>query len=335
MTAELDLDRLARLLVDSGVEVRGPLHAAPLTGGRSNLTFKVTDGNAAWVARRPPLSGLTSSAHDMLREYTVVEALSKTEVPVAPAVACDSDGSATGSPLCVVGFVPGLTVRDRLDLDALTDDQVTVTVRSLIDTLVALHAVDYHEIGLTSFGRPAGFVQRQAAVWTRQWNHVKTRDLPDVDRLADALLSRPAPNRAATIVHGDFRIDNTLLHPDRNDSVAAVVDWEMSTLGDPLTDVALMCAYRSPSFDHVLGTPAAWTSPRLPDADTIAQWYATASRRDLGDWNHYVALAHLKVAVIAEGIAYRGLRHAYGSQESIGAAKAVPEFAAAGLRALS
>lgn len=335
MSAPLDLGRIERLLLDHDVEVQGPLRAVPLTGGRSNLTFKVSDGHCAWVARRPPLTGLTSSAHDMLREYTVVVALGGSQVPVAPAVACDPDGSSTGSPLCVMGFVPGLALRDQLQLDALSDEQVAATTRSLVDTLAALHAVDHRDVGLESFGRPAGFLQRQAAVWARQWNQVKTRDLADVDRLAQCLIDRRAPVGAATIVHGDFRIDNTLLNLERPEQVVAVVDWEMATLGDPLTDAALMCVYRSPAFDDVLGASAAWTSPRLPTAETIAHWYAETSGRDLSAWSHYLALANLKAAVIAEGIAYRGLHNAGDNDESIRAAKATPEFAAAGLRALN
>lgn len=320
MTLALDLNRVERLLCDNGVEVQGRLQMAKLSGGRSNMTFTVSDGRSTWVARRPPLTGLTSSAHDMLREYTVVAALGKTSVPVPAAIACDPDGTVTGSPLCVVDFVAGRAVRDRDHLDGLTDDQVAATVRRLIQTPVNLHGVDIGEVGLTSFGR--------------QWNSVKTRDLADIDRLIEALVGRTAPEAAASIVHGDYRIDNTLLNAEHAETVAAVLDWEMSTLGDPLTDVALMCAYRCEAFADVLGAAAAWTSPRLPPPEAIAQMYADASGRDLSGWGHYMALANLKVAVIAEGIAYRAMAAPDQGGEGTRAARATPQFAAAGLRAL-
>jgi aminoglycoside phosphotransferase (APT) family kinase protein len=333
-TTAIDTRRLRRLLLDSGVDVQGELVVTALAGGRSNLTFKVSDEHSAWVVRRPPLSGLTSSAHDMVREYSVIAALRTTAVPVAAAVACDSDGSVTGSTLCVVEYIPGLAVRDQDDLAALTDDQVRATLKTLVRTLAALHDVDHRAVGLQSFGRPEGFAARQVQVWARQWQQVKTRELADIDRLAVVLSERAPMTSAAAIVHGDFRIDNTLLDPASPDIVRAVVDWEMSTVGDPLTDIALSCVYRSAAFDLVLGASAAWTSDRLPAADDIAQLYATESAQDLFNWDFYLALANFKVAVIAEGITYRarGLPNAGTGAEH--AALAAPIFAAAGLRAL-
>ncbi|MUL84750.1 phosphotransferase family protein [Mycobacterium sp. CBMA247] len=305
-----------------------------MTGGRSNLTFKVSDGESTWVARRPPVSGLTASAHDMVREYTVAAALRDTAVPVAAAVTCDPDGSSTGSPLCVVEYLPGLAIRDQQELSMLTDAQVTATTAVLVRTLVVLHAVDYRAVGLESFGAPTGYVARQARTWARQWERVKTRELPDVDKLATALNQLPPPDGAAALVHGDYRIDNTLLDPQSPDTVLGVVDWEMSTLGDPLTDIALACAYRSPAFDDVLGTSAAWTSPRLPNADTMAEQYATESGRELSHWNYYLALANFKIAVIAAGITYRARQGSDAGAGAKRAAGATPVFAAQGLRAL-
>jgi aminoglycoside phosphotransferase (APT) family kinase protein len=325
---------LRRLLIQSGVDVQGELVVTALSGGRSNLTFKVNDEQSAWVVRRPPLSGLTSSAHDMVREYSVIAALSTTAVPVAAAVACDSHGSVTGSTLCVVEYIPGLAVRDQDDLAALTDDQIRGTVKSLIGTLAVLHDVDPRAVGLQSFGRPEGFAARQVQLWARQWQQVKTRELADVDRLAIVLSERAPTTGAAAIVHGDFRIDNTLLDPASPDTVLAIVDWEMSTVGDPLTDIALSCVYRSAAFDGVLGARAAWTSDRLPAPDEIAQLYATKSGRDLLNWNFYLALANLKVAVLAEGITYRARRGFTSGTAADRAALAAPVFAAAGLRAL-
>ncbi len=306
--AVLDRDRLRRLLIDNGVEPAGELSIDLISGGKSNLTYTVTDGVTTWVARRPPTGGLTPSAHDMGREWAVTSALQSTSVPVARTVAFDADGSTIGAPCTVVEFVDGRVVRTADDLDAYSDDEVARNLDALVQTLADLHAVDYREVGLGEFGRPAGFAARQVKLWARQWGHVKTRELPaDVERLVDALTDRVPEQARESVVHGDFRIDNTIVDADDPSRIAAVVDWEMSTLGDPLTDVALMCAYRIGAFDQVLGFSAAWTSDRYASVDEIAQKYSTATGSDLGDWDFYLGLANLKLGVIAEGITYRAL----------------------------
>ena len=172
-------------------------------------------------------------------------------------------------------------------------------------------------------------------MWTNQWHRVRTRDLTDVDLLA-AALAQGIPEAASSIavVHGDFRIDNTILDLRGPRHVRAVVDWELSTLGDPLTDIALMCVYRSPALNSILGFDAAWTSGRLPTPDAIAQHYAVASGRDLAEWPFYVALANFKLAVIAEGITYRAKAGASSGDGAMTAAQCVPELIAAGLQSL-
>ncbi|MEV4240474.1 MULTISPECIES: phosphotransferase family protein [unclassified Nocardia] len=330
----MDAEALHRFLLDSGVEVRGELVIEPISGGRSNLTYKVCDDESTWVVRRPPVSGLTPSAHDMAREYTVAHALQGTRVPIAATVAFDAAGTALGVPMTVVEFVAGQVVRDRYDLAGLTDAQVEMSTSALVAALVELHAVDYRAVGLESFGRPDGFLTRQVTLWASQWERVKTRELGDAMTLFQALAERVPKASSAAIVHGDFRIDNTILDLAGPDIVRAVVDWELSTIGDPLTDVALMCVYRSPAFDHVLGAEAAWTSPRFPPADALAQRYADASGRDLGEWNFYLALANFKLAVIGEGITHRARQGADAGNGAAAAAEATPEFMAAGLRAL-
>jgi aminoglycoside phosphotransferase (APT) family kinase protein len=159
--------------------------------------------------------------------------------------------------------------------------------------------------------------------------------LPDLERLHARLADRVPEASQASLVHGDYRIDNAILDSADPGMVLAVVDWELSTLGDPLTDVALMCVYREPALDVILGIPAAWSSRRLPSADTLAESYARLSGRDLCDWNFYAALAHLKLGVIAEGIAHRAKTGADAGREAVRAAEAVPELVAAGLRAIS
>ncbi|MBH0781053.1 phosphotransferase family protein [Nocardia bovistercoris] len=328
----MDIRALTRFMADRSIALGGELHAEPISGGRSNLTCAVTDGHTTWIVRRPPLAGRTPSAHDMVREYTVTKALYDTTIPVPRTIAIDKEGTVLGAPCTVTEFVTGQVLRDQNELAALGDDQVQRCARSLVQLLARLHALDYRALGLTDFGRPQGYVSRQVRRWARQWDEVHTRELPDAARLAAALSDfDPPPSEA--IVHGDFRIDNTILDDDDPAVVRAVVDWELSTIGDPLTDIALMCAYRSPTFDLVLGTSAAWTSPRLPSPDELAQQYCLASGRDLPHWNRYLALANFKLGVISEGIAYRAGKSA-DTTENLQASHATPEFMAAGLQAL-
>ena len=194
--------------------------------------------------------------------------------------------------------------------------------------------------GSESFGRPDGFLARQVRLWARQWELVKTPHNDsalsnDVAKLAAALSAAVPQATQPSVVHGDFRIDNTICDPERADVIRAVVDWEMSTLGDPLTDIALMCVYRSPAFDAVLGHPAAWTSTRA--TRRRMRWRRSMhgrSGRDLSDWNFYLALANFKIGVIAEGITHRAQHGAKDVQNAGAAAQATPEFIAAALKAL-
>jgi len=331
----LDADRLRQFLIDSDVALQGELQVDLISGGKSNLTYAVTDGVSRWVVRRPPTGGLTPSAHDMGREWAVTSALQDTAVPVATTVAFDSDGSAIGAPCTIVGFIDGRVVRTAADLEAYSDADVVTNIDALVRTLADLHAVDYRAVGLGEFGRPAGFAARQVKLWARQWGHVHTRELPDVDKLVAALSERVPSESRETVVHGDFRVDNTIIAADDPGRIEAVVDWEMSTLGDPITDVALMCVYRQPIFDTVLGFEAAWTSDRYPSADEIAQKYATFAGVDLGDWDFYLGLANLKLGVIAEGITHRALAGASSGDGAENAAEATAEFIAAGIKHVS
>ncbi|MBM4598962.1 phosphotransferase [Rhodococcus hoagii] len=330
----LDLVALQRFFGEQGVATAGELRARLISGGKSNLTFEVSDGVSRWVLRRPPTAGLTPSAHDVAREYRVCAALQGAPVPVAPTVVLCEDDSVLGAPFAVTGFVDGRVIRTVDELGALTDSEIDSCVRELVRVLAALHAVDHRAVGLESFGRPEGYLSRQVALWARQWARVKTRELPDLERL-HALLQDAVPATSRTaIVHGDYRIDNTLVAADDPGRVVAVVDWELSTLGDPLADLAQMCVYRHPALDVILGEPAAWTSPRLPSADAIAQMYSEATGTPLDHWGFYLGLANFKLAVIAEGITHRHLAGATTGEGFAHACEAVPPLVAAGLAAM-
>jgi aminoglycoside phosphotransferase (APT) family kinase protein len=305
----LDLVALDGYLRSAGVGRDGELRAQLISGGRSNLTFMVADNSSQWVLRRPPLHGLTPSAHDMAREYKVVAALADTAVPVARAVALCDDDSVLGAPFQMVEYVAGQVVRSRAELEAMGDEQVIEgCVDALIRVLADLHAIDPAAVGLADFGKPSGYLERQVRRWGSQWELVRLSDDdrdPDVQRLYSALQQSIPQQSRTSIVHGDYRIDNTILDADDPAQVRAVVDWELSTLGDPLSDAALMCVYRDPSLDLIINTHAAWTSPLLPVADELAHRYSLVSGQPLAHWNFYMALGYFKLAIIAAGIDFR------------------------------
>ncbi len=301
-----ELAGVAVVMADAGVHLAGPLEARAIAGGRSNLTFLLTDGADRWVLRMPPRVGRTPSAHDVAREYRVTSALRGSGVPVPSPVALDEGGGVLGSPFAVAEYVDGVCVQSRADLDALDDATVRDCVDRLVETLVALHAVDPATVGLERHSRPGGYAERQVRRWASQWGIVGSKPLDALATETGRLLGRAVPEQRSTaIVHGDFRIDNTILRLDHPVRVAAVVDWELSTVGDPLADVALMCVYRHPALDLVLGAPSAWTSARLPDPGTLAAHYEAAGGVPLADWEFHLALGYFKLAVIAAGIDHR------------------------------
>ena len=332
----LDLDALDRHLRGVNIPRAGELRAELISGGRSNLTFLVSDDASKWVLRRPPLHGLTPSAHDMAREYRVVAALEDTPVPVARAVTMRDDDSVLGAPFQMVEYVPGRVVRSAPELEALGDKEtLSDCVDELIRVLADLHAVDPAAVGLADFGKPTGYLERQVRRWGSQWELVRLpedeRD-GDVERLHSALAQAVPEQSRTSIVHGDYRIDNTILDSEDATRVRAVLDWEMSTLGDPLSDAALMCVYRHPMFDLV-HADAAWTSPLLPSADEMAQRYSVISGQPLRHWDFYMALAYFKLAIIAAGIDYRArMRGSDDAPDNVG--EAVAPLIAAGIATL-
>ncbi|MFF7186862.1 phosphotransferase family protein [Streptomyces sp. NPDC008222] len=300
----LDLDRLRGLLdAERPGLVDGPLTGRLIEGGRSNLTYAVTDGTARWVVRRPPLGHVLATAHDMKREHRVISALYPTAVPVPRPVLLCEDDSVLGAPFYVMDFVEGTPYRTAEQLAALGPERTRDALLGLVDTLVELHAVDPAEVGLGDFGRPEGFLDRQLRRWGKQLDASRNRELPGIDEL-HAALGRALPvSPAPTVIHGDYRLDNVLLGDD--DRIAAILDWEMSTLGDPLTDVGLLVMYSVPLrlSDSPISTTA--TAAGHPDPAELIERYAARSGRDLTAVSWYTAFAWFKLAVILEGIHYR------------------------------
>jgi aminoglycoside phosphotransferase (APT) family kinase protein len=331
-TTGLDLAAIGHFLREHGVAVDGELSARMIEGGRSNLTYLVSDASSRWVLRRPPTGAVTRSAHDVAREFQVMRALEQTEVPVARTVALCRDAAVIGADFTVVEYVEGATIRTQANLDALDEAQVAACAEGLVAALAALHRVDHRSVGLEKFGRSDAYASRQLRTWSGQWGLVASGPSPLAEQLLRGLLENVPVQGSATIVHGDYRVDNTIVDLDDPGPVRAIVDWELSTIGDPVADVAMMCAYRHPGLDLVLGTRAAWTSPRLPSVDDLAGMYEAISGIRLDHWEFYLGLSYYKLAVIAEGINHRYQQGVTVGEGFDGAGESVTAFLEAGLR---
>jgi aminoglycoside phosphotransferase (APT) family kinase protein len=304
----VDLDALAAWLDAELPGTRaGDLSGEVIAGGKSNLTYRITDGTSTWALRRPPLAHVLPTAHDMVREYRVISALDGTDVPVPQAVALCRDVDVLGAPFYLMGFVDGL-VLDRPDalarLDAPTARRAC---EQLMDTLVALHAVDPAGVGLADFGRPEGFLARQVRRWHQQWQASETRPLDELARVVEQLNAKLPEQSPPAIVHGDYRLTNVMYAPDLS-RIVAVVDWEMATLGDPLTDVGLLVVYQTLAAQGDFVMPRMDPSQGFLTPEQMVQRYAAGSHRDLANLSWYVGFGYFKLAVVAEGIHHRYLQ---------------------------
>jgi aminoglycoside phosphotransferase (APT) family kinase protein len=285
----------------------GPLRATLVAGGRSNLTYVVSDGTTEFVLRRPPLGHVLATAHDMVREHTVISALRNTDVPVPETYLLCTDQTVLGAPFYLMEKVPGEVLRSRHQTDPLPEQTRHELAHAMIDTLAALHRVDPYAVGLGSFGKPEGFLARQVRRWAGQLEKSRSRDLPGADDLRDRLAATVPDSPAPAIVHGDFRLDNMLVDPAQR-RVNAVLDWEMATLGDPLTDLGLLVTYWDLLGDIGEGNPittAVGPAAGFPSVAELLDRYARTSPVDLSTLPWYTALACYKLAVVLEGIHYR------------------------------
>jgi aminoglycoside phosphotransferase (APT) family kinase protein len=291
----LDLEKLQAYL-DSP-----PLTGTMFAGGRSNLTYAVTDGTNRWVLRRPPLGHVLPTAHDMAREHKVLDALSRAGFPVPEPVLLCTDTDVLGAPFYLMQHVDGKIYRDA---GGLSPEQFRELTFTLVDTLADLHALDPAAIGLGDFGKPEGFNARQVRRWKQQLDASRSRELSGIEELHARLATDIPAGGPGAVVHGDFRLDNVLISDEL--TVNAVLDWEMSTLGDPLSDLALMLVYAGRPLLEQDGRPVSPIElPGHPSLDEMAARYAERSKRDVGDLHWYVGFAAFKLAVILEGVHYR------------------------------
>ena len=304
----------------------GELSWSLLAGGRSNLSYLLQvvatgagPAGGRYVLRRPPLGHVQATAHDMAREHRVQAALAGTPVPVPRMVGLCEDLAVAGAPFYVMEFVAGRVVRDPRDAARLDPATRGTAARAMIDTLAALHAVHPGTVGLDGFGRPEGFMTRQVRRWWTQFEGSRSREVPGIEDLHEALGATVPRQRRTAVVHGDYRLDNLVLAEDGG--VLAVLDWEMATLGDPLADVGLLLAY----WDGLGGDPrrgggvVPGPGSGFPAGSVLVERYARVAGGHAGgdvgvdDLPWYVAFGFFKIAVILEGIHYRhSLRQTVG-----------------------
>jgi len=301
----IDFEGLVPWFNDHVAEV-SDLSAEIIGHGRSNLTYRLdSEDGKSWVLRRPPLSHVQASAHDMGREFRVISALAGTDVAVPKTYALCNDESVIGAPFYIMEHVKGLVPVDpKTVTDKYTEEQRRFMGERLVDTLVALHALEPSSVDLGDFGKPEGYIERQVRRFSDQLEKVKTRDLPELEELARRLPKAIPTNSDATIVHGDYRLDNTMVTEDGD--IAAVLDWEMSTLGDPLADLGILRMYwrdRDASGEQAqIGSGGVITLPGFPSWSEGRARYEEKSGRSLADLDFYIVLANFKLGVILENM---------------------------------
>lgn len=306
----------------------GPLRGRLIAGGRSNLTYLVTDGVGSWVVRRPPLGHVLETAHDMSREYRVMAGLWESRVPVPQMVALCDDAAVVGAPFYVMSYVEGTVYRTDEQLSATSPIQATELADGLVDTLADLHAVDPDAIGLGDLGRPAGYLERQVRRWGKQLAASHTRDVPGLDDLGRRLAQAVPQTQRTALVHGDYKLDNVVVDSAVRGRVLAVLDWEMATLGDPLSDIVNLVLWWDGVRD-LDGVPFAAIPADVagfPPSSSLLDRYAGRTRADLGALPWYLGLACYKLAAIFEGMHYRetqGLTVGEGFERLAGLAPAL------------
>ncbi|MPY93003.1 MAG: phosphotransferase [Acidimicrobiia bacterium] len=302
--AGIDAGRVQAWFAEHLPPARPPLRFDRVVGGHSCLTFVVTDAEEhRFVLRRPPLGHVLESAHDVLREHRIIAALGPTPVPVPEALAACGDVEVNGAPFYVMSYVPGVAVHNAEDAAAALPsvEARRHAAETLVDALVALHAVEPDEVGLGTLARQSGYLDRQLKRWHGQYEASRTRDLPAMGRLHTWLVANKPPDVPARIAHGDFRLGNVLHAPDGE--VRAVLDWELCTLGDPLSDVSyLLRFWVEPGEPLRSRTEPPTYIGGFPTKVEVAARYAERSGRDVGALDYWMAFHAWRSAAIGQGV---------------------------------
>ena len=302
----IDRERVTRWMVRNIDSATPPFRFEPIPGGNSNLTYRVRGaGGTEYALRRPPLGHVLATAHDVAREFRIISALGGTGVPVPPALGLCSDPAVNGAPFYVMGFVAGLVPHDRTAGSSMTPDDRRSLGEDAVAVLAVLHSLDPDDIGLGELGRREAYVHRQLRRWSRQWEASKQRDLPVMDRVRTLLENRIPTQRRTGVVHGDFRFGNLIV---KNGKIGAVVDWELCTLGDPMTDLGYLA---NDWIDP--GGPELWRSSVVQDGgfqpmEEMVARYAALTGADVSELSYYRAMQAWRLAAILEGV-YARYRH--------------------------
>lgn len=311
----IDVARVSDWLDRSVDGISGPYEFHQITGGRSNLTFRVTDAaGAEFVLRRPPTGNVLASAHDMVREHTIISAVGRTDVPVPRTMGVCTDDDVNGSPFYVMSYVDGVVLDAAEKAAPMSIENRRRAGEHLIDVMADLHAVDVDAVGLGDLAKRDGYVERQVRRWNTQWEKSKTRELPAIDEVGRRLAADLPTQHGVSIAHGDFRFGNCLVDIDTG-LVQAVLDWELCTLGDPLADVGYLGVYWSDPGEEQARPNDPTGIEGFPTYAELLERYAARTGRDLSNIGYYVAFSSWRLAVISEGVYARFLHGAMGDQQ--------------------
>ena len=313
----IDVAKVSRWLADNVAGAQAPFSFQLIAGGRSNLTFFVTDDNGIrYVLRRPPLGHVLATAHDMAREHRIISAVGQTDVPVPATLGLCTDETVNGAPFYVMNFVDGV-VLDNAEKAELLDRSLRRSASfNLIDVLCELHDVDIDAVGLGNLAKREGYIERQIKRWSTQWENSKTRELPEIDEVVRLLSTKVPRQQDVSIAHGDFRFGNVLTDVTTG-RIAAVLDWELCTLGDPLADLGYIGVYWSDGPASALRANDPTPAGGFTTYGELVERYATKTGRDVSGVDYYVAFSCWRLAVISEGVYARYLHGAMGNQEGI------------------
>lgn len=308
-TQTLDLTRLDPWIRQYVPEFNGPLKAEKFAGGQSNPTFKLTAGEQQYVLRRKPPGTLLASAHAVDREFRVISALQNTDVPVPRTIALCEDESIIGSMFYIMEFLDGRVFWDPA-LPELSNDERTAVYDEMNKVLAAMHSVDLEAVGLADYGKPGNYFERQVGRWTKQYRASETETIPAMEQLLEWLpANMPPDDGSVALVHGDYRLDNVMFHPTEP-RIIAVLDWELSTLGNPIADLAYqVMAWQLPQGGGINGMAGVDRTPLgIPsDEDYIKRYCERTGRGDIEHWNFYVVFCFFRLAAILQGVKKRAL----------------------------
>lgn len=313
----IDVSSVTNWLARNVVGATAPFSFDLIAGGRSNLTYLVTDvAEQRFVLRRPPLGHVLATAHDMAREHRIISAVGPTKVPVPRALGLCTDESVNGAPFYVMGYIDGVVLDSPDRASVLTMPLRQVAGNHLVDVLADLHDVDVDAVGLGDLAKRTGYVERQVKRWSAQWDQSKTRELPTIDEVARRLRENLPEQHGVVIAHGDFRFGNCLVDTTTG-RIAAVLDWELCTLGDPLADLGYLGVYWYHGDDGSLRANDPTPAGGFPTYAEIVARYAERTGRDVSGIDYYVAFGCWRLAVISEGVYARYTQGAMGKSGGV------------------